>query len=145
VTIPMSDASRERRSSRSRMGERTGMTGSTNGTGMSTSGSRSTNGSRGDTTGDSDSSMSARGGDTTFVPFGIVDDVIALTGAFQYGTAIIIDCILGICIYTCLFTQGEELFCFVLMLWRMESPAIMKYARVTWVTATNVASVLVLR
>ena len=91
MTIPMSDASRERRSSRkSRMGERTGMTGSTNGTGTSTSGSRSTNGSRGDTTGDSDSSMSARGGDTTFVPFGIVEDAIALTGAFQYGIAIII-------------------------------------------------------
>lgn len=122
VTIGMPDTSRQRRSKRRQtMGEDTGMTGTTNSTGKSVSGSKSsTNDTRGDTTGDSDSSMSARGGDATFVPFGIVEDAVALTGAFQYGennysiyADLIFDC-LGT--YTCLSSQGEEVSCFVLLL-----------------------------
>ena len=38
-----------------------------------------------DTTGDSDSSRNARNGDTRSIPFGLVDDLFELSGAFQYG------------------------------------------------------------
>lgn len=40
---------------------------------------------RGDTTGNSDSSMRARETDVMFIPPGLVNDAVALTGAFQYG------------------------------------------------------------
>ena len=38
-----------------------------------------------DTTGDSDSSSIARDGDSRSIPFGLVDDLFELSGAFQYG------------------------------------------------------------
>ena len=38
-----------------------------------------------DTTGDSDSSRNARNGDTRSIPFGLVDDLFELSGAFGYG------------------------------------------------------------
>ena len=38
-----------------------------------------------DTTGNSDSSMRARETDAMFIPPGLVNDAVALTGAFQYG------------------------------------------------------------
>lgn len=53
--------------------------------GESSRNNTSSSSTRGDTTGSSDSSLRARETDVMFIPPGLVNDAVALTGAFQYG------------------------------------------------------------